>query len=61
MEIYLVYHYEPDGDLREWLVHDERAFFSKEKAQEYADRLTTESEKLFGYHNEYYVEEIEVE
>ena len=58
--IYLVYHYERDGDLKEWPVHDEIAFFDKEKAQECADDLTSKSKKLFGYHNEYFIEEIEL-
>lgn len=59
--IYLIYHYERDGDLKEWQVHDDKAFFDKEKAQRCADKLTTESKKLFGYHNEYYIEDIKVE
>ena len=51
MEIYLIVHYELDGDLMEWQCQDNIAFMSKEKAEEF---VKTHKEL------EYYVTEIEL-
>lgn len=40
MKIYLIVHYELDGDLEEWECHERVAFTTKEKAEEFVKTHT---------------------